>query len=109
MVESPTLQAVIGNAGGLKSEGAEATFALQATHSLTFNGSVTYADAYFTNYVYNTTTNYTGSNLTNAPRWSAFLNVDYSHELGALSGIPSFRETPIKTMTYEKAVVDINH
>jgi hypothetical protein len=25
------------------------------------------------------------------------------------SGIPSFRETPIKTMTYEKAVVDINH
>jgi regulator of protease activity HflC (stomatin/prohibitin superfamily) len=26
-----------------------------------------------------------------------------------ISGIPSFRETPIKTMTYEKAVVDINH
>lgn len=77
-----TLQAVIGNAGGLRSEGAEANFALRATNDLTLSGAVTYTDAWFTNYVYNTTTNYTGSSLTNAPRWAFTLNADYKHDFG---------------------------
>jgi iron complex outermembrane receptor protein len=81
---SVTLQSVIGNAGGLKSEGAESSFALKATDHLNFSGSVTYTDAYFTNYVYNTTTNYTGTNLTNAPRWSAFVSANYNHDVGGM-------------------------
>ena len=74
---SVLLQSVIGNAGGLKSEGGEATFAWKATEALTLNGSVTYTDAYFTNYVPNTTTNYTNTRLTNAPRWAGFVAADY--------------------------------
>ena len=74
---SVLLQSVIGNAGGLKSQGAETTFAWKATDALTLNGSVTYTDAYFTNYVPNTTTNYTNTRLTNAPRWSGFVAADY--------------------------------
>ena len=79
---SPLQQIVIGNAGGLKSQGIEASAAWRATRSLTLNGAVTYDDAYFTNYIYNTTTNYTGSMLTNAPRWAASLSADYKHVVG---------------------------
>jgi iron complex outermembrane receptor protein len=80
---SVTLQSVIGNAGGLKSEGAEASFAWKPINSFTLSGSATYSDAYFTNYVYNTTTNYTDTRLTNAPRWAVFAAADYSHPIGS--------------------------
>lgn len=77
---SVTLQAVIGNAGGLKSQGGEVTFALKPSQALSLNGSLTYTNAYFTDYVANPTTNYTDTRLTNAPRWAAFLGGDYEHE-----------------------------
>ncbi|HUO21390.1 MAG TPA: TonB-dependent receptor [Caulobacteraceae bacterium] len=77
-------QLVIGNAGGLTSEGAEATFAVRPTNELTFNGSVTYTDAWFTKYIYNATTSYTGSSLTNAPRWAASVSADYEHTIGSV-------------------------
>lgn len=73
----------IGNAGGLRSQGVETTFAAKITPNLAINGGVTYTDAVFTNYVYNTTTNYTGSKLTNAPRWQGFIGVDYDHTIGS--------------------------
>ena len=71
---------VIGNAGGLKSEGAETNVTFRATSELTLNVAATYADTYFTDYVYNTTTNYSGTDLTNAPRWMISSGVDYDHE-----------------------------
>lgn len=69
----------IGNAGGLRSQGAELTFAWRATPNLSFNGGVTYTDAKFTDYVANPTTDYTNTRLTNAPRVQGFLASDYSH------------------------------
>ncbi len=77
------LQSVIGNAGGLRTRGAEATFAWRATDSISVNGSATYADAVFTDYVYNTTTDYTGTRLTNAPKFSSFVSVNYDHDIVA--------------------------
>lgn len=77
-------QLVIGNAGGLKTSGAEATFAWRASESISLNGAVTYADAYFTDYVYNATIDYTGSKLTNAPKWSTHLGLDYDRTVGTL-------------------------
>jgi iron complex outermembrane receptor protein len=76
-------QAVIGNAGGLRSRGVEGTLAWRASESVTINGAATYADAKFTDYVYNATTDYTGTTLTNAPKWSTFVSVNYDHDVGA--------------------------
>lgn len=76
-----TQQLVIGNAGGLVSRGAEGTAAWRASEALTVNANLTYTDAHFTNYIYNTTTNYTNTRLTNAPRWSGFIGGDYSMAL----------------------------
>jgi iron complex outermembrane receptor protein len=75
------LTTAIGNAGGLKSEGAELTFAASLSSSWSVNGGVTLARAHFTNYVYIATTNYTGTRLTNAPRAAVFLGADYQTQV----------------------------
>lgn len=83
----PLPQGVIGNAGGLDTKGAEATFDYLATTALTFSGSVTYADAYFSNYQYCSTAactaivNYTNTTPPNAPRWSGFVSADYKQDV----------------------------
>ncbi|MBB6251214.1 TonB-dependent receptor [Nitrospirillum iridis] len=74
-------QVVIGNAGGLTSKGAELNVAWRATDALTLNGSVTYTDAAFTDYVYNTTTDYTGTKLTNSPRWMTTVSANYDQPI----------------------------
>lgn len=76
----------IGNAGGLRTEGVEGTFAAILTPELSINGGLTYTHAFFTDYVYNTTTNYTGTALTNSPMWSGFVAADYeqSFDFGAV-------------------------
>jgi iron complex outermembrane recepter protein len=71
------LTSAIGNAPGLRSRGFEAQVAVKPTRSLSFSGAVTYADAIFTNYVASSTANYTGTNLTNAPKWTANIATDY--------------------------------
>jgi len=78
-------QTTIGNAGGLKSQGAEATFAWRLDTALTLNGGLTYADAHFTDYVFSPTINYTGTPLTNAPKWQGTISAVYDHDItGAL-------------------------
>jgi iron complex outermembrane receptor protein len=74
---------VIGNAGGLRTQGVEGNLVVQPMHGLQLSGAATYTDAKFTDYVYNATTNYTGSRLTNSPKWSATAAVDYDHEFGS--------------------------
>jgi iron complex outermembrane receptor protein len=71
---------VIGNAGGLRTQGIEGNLVVQPMRGLQLSGAVTYTDAKFTDYVYNATTNYTGSRLTNAPEWSGTASIDYDHE-----------------------------
>jgi iron complex outermembrane receptor protein len=79
---NPLPVVAIGNAGGLKSQGAEMTFAWRATNALTLNGGLTYADAHFTDYAYNATTNYGGTKLTNAPEWQGTASAVYDREIG---------------------------
>jgi iron complex outermembrane receptor protein len=80
---NPITVIAIGNAGGLKSQGAEATFAWRVTSTLTLDGGLTYTDAHFTDYQYNATTNYSGTTLNNAPKWQGSLNAAYDHDIGA--------------------------
>lgn len=75
------LTSAIGNAPGLRSRGVESQIAVKATRDLTLSGAVTYADAVFTNYVASPTANYTGTNLTNAPKWTANVAADYNTAL----------------------------
>ncbi|RIV82254.1 TonB-dependent receptor [Aurantiacibacter xanthus] len=67
------LVSAIGNAGGLRSQGVETSIAVRPTRSLSLTASGSYTDAKFTDYVYNTTTDYTGTRLPNAPEWAATL------------------------------------
>lgn len=78
---SPTLQAVIGNAGGLRSGGAEVGATWRAAPALTFNSALTYTAAKFTDYVYDNKTDYTNTALTNAPRWAGNVGVNYQTEV----------------------------
>jgi len=78
---------VIGNAGGLRTEGVEGNLAVKITPDLSLSGALSYTDAYFTDYVYNATTNYTGSKLTNAPEWSGTAAIDYERRLGSGLGL----------------------
>ncbi|TQL15032.1 iron complex outermembrane receptor protein [Zymomonas mobilis] len=71
----------IGNAGGLRSQGVEGNIAFKPISSLTLSGAATYTDAYFTDYHYNKTTDYTHTRLTNAPRFSGNVFVDYDHDI----------------------------
>jgi iron complex outermembrane receptor protein len=80
---NPLPVVAISNAGGLKSQGAEMTFAWRASDALTLNGGLTYADAHFTDYAYNATTNYAGTRLTNAPEWQGTISAAYEREVGA--------------------------
>jgi iron complex outermembrane receptor protein len=75
------LATVIGNAGGLRSEGAEASVAVKPISPLTLTASASYTHAYFTNYVYNSTTNYTNTTPPNAPAWAATFGADYHTEV----------------------------
>src|SRR5262249_5155998 len=63
---------VIGNAGGLTSRGVESDFSFRPIEQLTFNGALTYNEAWFTEYIDGPNV-YTGNNLTNAPRWAGSL------------------------------------
>jgi iron complex outermembrane receptor protein len=74
---------VIGNAGGLRTQGVEGNLVVQPMRGLQLSGAVTYTDAKFTDYVYNATTNYTGTRLTNSPEWSATAAIDYDHEFAS--------------------------
>ncbi|WP_395397440.1 TonB-dependent receptor [Novosphingobium sp. BL-8A] len=74
---------VIGNAGGLRTQGVEGNLVVQPMRGLQLSGAVTYTDAKFTDYVYNATTNYTGSRLTNSPEWSGTAAIDYDHEFAS--------------------------
>jgi len=75
------------------------------------SGSLSYTDAYFTNYVYNTTTNYTGTNLTNAPRYSAFISANYNHDIGPMSmsaNLDYSYRSRIWTVTGQPAYSEVN-
>jgi iron complex outermembrane receptor protein len=50
---------------------------VQPVRGLTLSGALSYTDAKFTDYVYNATTDYTGSRLTNSPKWSGTAAIDY--------------------------------
>ncbi len=78
---------VIGNAGGLRTQGIEGSLVVQPMRGLQLSGAVTYTDAKFTDYVYNATTNYTGTRLTNSPEWSGTASIDYDHEFGSGMGL----------------------
>jgi iron complex outermembrane receptor protein len=78
---------VIGNAGGLRTQGVEGNVAVQPMKGLTLSGALTYTDAKFTDYVYNTTTDYTGSRLTNSPKWAGTAAIDYETEFGSGFGV----------------------
>jgi iron complex outermembrane receptor protein len=80
---NPVAVIATGNAGGLRSRGFETTFAWRATEGLTLSGGVTYADAVFTDFRYNATTNYAGTSLTNAPKWQGSLSANYGRQIGA--------------------------
>ncbi len=69
----------IGNAGALRTKGVEGVIALVPVPGLTLNGSFTYTDGEFTDYVYNETTDYTGTALTNSPKFSSMVSADYEH------------------------------
>jgi iron complex outermembrane receptor protein len=73
---------LIGNAGGLTSKGVEGDLTFKPIQSLSLNGSVTYDEAYFTNYVDGPNI-YTGNNLTNAPRWASSTAAEYTHPVGS--------------------------
>ncbi|MGU3314165.1 TonB-dependent receptor [Sphingomonas sp. M6A6_1c] len=77
------LASAIGNAPGLRSRGVEASLAVKPTRDLSLGGAVTYNDSKFTDYVASPTANYTGTRLTNAPRWSFTINGDYNTEVSA--------------------------
>jgi iron complex outermembrane receptor protein len=72
------LASAIGNAPGLRSRGIEAQVAFKPTHSLSLSGAVTFTDAKFTSYVASSNANYTGTRLTNAPRWMSTIAADYN-------------------------------
>lgn len=78
---------VIGNAGGLRTQGVEGNVAVQPLRGLTLSGALTYTDAKFTDYVYNSTTDYTGSRLTNSPEWAGTAAIDYETEFGSGFGV----------------------
>lgn len=70
------LATAIGNAGGLRSQGLETTIAVRPASFLSISASGTYTDAVFTDYRYNDTTDYTDTQLPNAPKWSATIAAD---------------------------------
>jgi iron complex outermembrane receptor protein len=78
---------VIGNAGGLRTQGVEGNVAVQPLRGLTLSGALSYTDAKFTDYVYNATTDYTGSRLTNSPKWSGTAAIDYETAFGPGFGV----------------------
>ena len=77
------LTSAIGNAGGLRSQGIEMTLAAKPTPSLSLSASAAYTDGYFTNYVYNATTDYTNTRLPNSPDWAVTAAADYDHAVSA--------------------------
>jgi len=77
------LAQAIGNAGGLRSQGVEASIMAKPTPSLSLSASGTYTDAKFTDYVYNETTNYTDTRLPNSPKWSFAVAGDYEHPVSS--------------------------
>jgi iron complex outermembrane recepter protein len=74
------LQYVIGNAGGLRSQGVEADTEFTILPGLNASVSATYADAIFTNYI-DGPNNYTGQALPYAPKWSETTALTYQHEV----------------------------
>ncbi len=81
---NPVSVIATGNAGGLRTRGVETTFAWRATDGLTLHGGLSYVDAKFTDYVYNATTDYSGTALANAPKWQGSIGANYDREVGAV-------------------------
>lgn len=77
------LATAIGNAGGLRSQGFETSIAARPTASLSLTASASYTDAYFTDYRFDATTNYTNTRLPNSPAFSATTAATYEHALSA--------------------------
>lgn len=77
------LASAIGNAPGLRSRGFEASLAVKPVRDFSIGGAVTLNDSKFTDYVASPTANYTGTRLTNAPRWSFTINGDYGTEISS--------------------------
>ncbi len=77
------LASAIGNAPGLRSRGFEASLAVKPARDFSIGGAVTFNDSKFTDYVASPTANYTGTRLTNAPRWSFTINGDYGTEISS--------------------------
>lgn len=90
----------IGNAGGLRSQGAELTFNYRPISELTLSGGLTYTKAWYTDYVYNTTTDYTGSRLSNAPRFQGSIAADYRHAFANQWGIIGHIDYGFRTKTW---------
>lgn len=81
------LAQAIGNAGGLRSQGVEASIMARPTPSLTLSASGTYTRARFTDYVYNATTDYTDTRLPNSPDWSYAIAGDYERPISSALSI----------------------
>lgn len=73
----------IGNAGGLRSQGVEMTLAAKPVPALSLSTSASYTDGYFTDYVYNATTDYTDTRLPNSPKWAVTAAADFDHGLSS--------------------------
>jgi iron complex outermembrane receptor protein len=75
------LAQAIGNAGGLRSQGVEASLAVKPIRQFSFSAAGSYTDAKFTNYVFNATTDYTGTQLPNSPKWAFTVSGDYESDI----------------------------
>lgn len=77
------LATAIGNAGGLRSQGIETSITVRPSRALSLAASASYTDAYFTQYRFDATTDYTNTRLPNAPALSATASATYARALSA--------------------------
>ena len=90
---------IIGNAGGLRSEGVEADITFRASSSLSLNGGITYAHSYFTNYVDGPSV-YTNFPLTDAPRLEGNVAADYRYPVSNGYEITAHTNYAYRTQVY---------
>lgn len=94
------LATAIGNAGGLRSQGVETSIALRPTPSLTLAASGAYTDAYFTNYRFDATTDYTNTRLPNSPAFSATGAATYEHALSSALRLRAHADYAYRSATW---------
>jgi iron complex outermembrane receptor protein len=90
---------IIGNAGGMRSQGVETDITFRATSSLSLNGGITYAHSYFTNYVDGTST-YTNFPLTYAPRLEGNVAADYRFPVSSQYDVTAHANYSYRTQVY---------